>query len=205
MSYCHICPGGLSNIALTLHPRMINEQILPYLTSTAAPCVAFTGIDVTGVAPSTQTQAVGATAVFTASATPTSGVLFRWKRGGVTLGNGTQPGGSVVSGATSPTLTISNLSSADAGAYTAEAYNFCGTDASDPAMLAVVGAGCDGIDFNNDGVSPDTGDIDDFLSVFGGGSCSTGTCNDIDFNNDGVAPDTTDIDAFLRVFGGGDC
>jgi hypothetical protein len=67
---------------------------------------------------------------------------------------------------------------------------------------------CDSLDFNNDGVSPDTGDIDDFLSVFGGGPCSTDPtpgCNDLDFNNDGVAPDTTDIDAFLSVFGGGPC
>jgi hypothetical protein len=67
---------------------------------------------------------------------------------------------------------------------------------------------CDSLDFNNDGVSPDTGDIDDFLSVFGGGPCSTDPtpgCNDLDFNNDGVAPDTTDIDALLSVFGGGPC
>jgi hypothetical protein len=65
---------------------------------------------------------------------------------------------------------------------------------------------CDAIDFNNDGVAPDTGDIDDFLSVFGGGPCSNDpNCNDVDFNNDGVAPDTGDIDAFLRVFGGGPC
>jgi hypothetical protein len=88
----------------------------------------------------------------------------------------------------------------------------------DPAYLVTPGAvnmgcvptgpSCDDVDFNNDGVSPDTTDIDDFLSVFGGGPCSTDPtpgCNDIDFNNDGVAPDTTDIDAFLRVFGGGDC
>jgi hypothetical protein len=70
------------------------------------------------------------------------------------------------------------------------------------------GPTCDSLDFNNDGVSPDTGDIDDFLSVFGGGPCSTDPtpgCNDLDFNNDGVAPDTTDIDSFLSVFGGGPC
>jgi hypothetical protein len=65
---------------------------------------------------------------------------------------------------------------------------------------------CDSIDFNNDGVSPDTQDLVDFLSVFGGGACSNDPlCNDIDFNNDGVAPDTEDIDDFLSVFGGGDC
>ncbi len=67
---------------------------------------------------------------------------------------------------------------------------------------------CDDIDFNNDTLFPDTADIDDFLSVFSGGPCSTAPapgCNDIDFNNDTLFPDTADIDAFLRVFSGGVC
>ncbi|HEX2838126.1 MAG TPA: hypothetical protein VHN77_08375 [Phycisphaerales bacterium] len=64
---------------------------------------------------------------------------------------------------------------------------------------------CDAIDFNGDGLFPDTADIDDFLSVFSGGPCSTGTCGDIDFNNDGLYPDTTDIDSLLSVFSGGAC
>ncbi|MFO0830283.1 MAG: hypothetical protein U0637_00435 [Phycisphaerales bacterium] len=64
---------------------------------------------------------------------------------------------------------------------------------------------CDSIDYNNDGLFPDTADIDDFLSVFSGGPCSTGTCADIDFNNDGLFPDTLDIDSLLSVFSGGAC
>jgi hypothetical protein len=65
---------------------------------------------------------------------------------------------------------------------------------------------CDAIDFNNDSLFPDTGDIDDFLSVFGGGPCSNDpNCGDIDFNNDGLFPDTSDIDSFLSVFSGGLC
>ncbi len=64
---------------------------------------------------------------------------------------------------------------------------------------------CDAIDFNGDGLYPDTADIDDFLSVFSGGSCSTGTCGDIDFNNDCLFPDTSDIDSLLSVFSGGPC
>jgi hypothetical protein len=67
-------------------------------------------------------------------------------------------------------------------------------------------SGCDSIDFNNDGLFPDTGDIDDFLSVFSGGPCSNDpNCNDVDYNNDGLFPDTLDIDAFLSVFSGGPC
>ncbi|HEX2836810.1 MAG TPA: hypothetical protein VHN77_01650 [Phycisphaerales bacterium] len=62
-----------------------------------------------------------------------------------------------------------------------------------------------GIDFNNDGVYPDTQDINDFLAVFSGGPCPTQSCNTIDFNGDGLFPDTSDIDAFLSVFSGGPC
>jgi glucose/arabinose dehydrogenase len=73
------------------------------------------------------------------------------------------------------------------------------------ASTTVLLGGCDPIDFNGDGLFPDTADIDDFLNVFSGGPCSTGTCGDIDFNNDGLFPDTADIDSLLRVFSGGAC
>ncbi|MFO0830208.1 MAG: cytochrome c peroxidase [Phycisphaerales bacterium] len=64
---------------------------------------------------------------------------------------------------------------------------------------------CDTIDFNQDGLFPDTADIDDYLSVFSGGPCLTGICNDVDFNNDGLFPDSDDLDQFLLVFSGGPC
>ncbi len=73
-------------------------------------------------------------------------------------------------------------------------------------FLPPTGPACDGIDFNMDGLFPDTTDIDDFLSVFSGGPCSNDPlCGDIDFNNDGLFPDTADIDALLSVFSGGPC
>ncbi len=69
-----------------------------------------------------------------------------------------------------------------------------------------VSPNCDSIDFNNDGLYPDTADIDDMLSVFSGGSCSNApNCHDIDFNNDGLYPDTADIDQLLLAFSGGGC
>ncbi len=65
---------------------------------------------------------------------------------------------------------------------------------------------CDCIDFNRDGLFPDTLDIDDFLSVFSGGTCSNDpNCGDIDFNNDTLFPDTLDIDSLLSIFSGGPC
>jgi hypothetical protein len=65
--------------------------------------------------------------------------------------------------------------------------------------------GCDAIDFNRDGVFPDTQDIFDLVFVFSSGACPTPLCNDIDFNNDGVFPDNQDIFDFVFVFGGGAC
>lgn len=64
---------------------------------------------------------------------------------------------------------------------------------------------CGDIDFNNDGLFPDTQDIADYLDVFAGGACPTPRCDSIDVNRDTLFPDTADIEAFLRVFGGGAC
>jgi hypothetical protein len=64
-------------------------------------------------------------------------------------------------------------------------------------------AGCDSIDFNNDGLFPDDTDLVEFLAVLAGSPCDA--CNDIDFNNDGLFPDDSDLLAFLRVLAGGDC
>ncbi|MFO0830350.1 MAG: hypothetical protein U0637_00775 [Phycisphaerales bacterium] len=64
---------------------------------------------------------------------------------------------------------------------------------------------CDSIDFNGDTLFPDVQDIFDFIFVFAGGACPTGTCHDLDFNNDGLIPDSMDISALISVFGGGPC
>jgi uncharacterized membrane protein len=69
---------------------------------------------------------------------------------------------------------------------------------------------CDSLDFNNDTITPDSADLDDFIAVLSGGpaACSTFPspgCNDLDFNNDGLVPDSGDLDAFIRRLGGGAC
>jgi hypothetical protein len=71
--------------------------------------------------------------------------------------------------------------------------------------LGPAGPTCDSVDFNNDGLFPDTQDLSDFLAVYAGAPCPTTACGDIDFNNDALFPDTTDIDALLSVFSGGPC
>ncbi len=92
-----------------------------------------------------------------------------------------------------------------AGVFLGTSYGLS-TSVNTITSFQLRGPGCDPIDFNNDGLFPDTADIDDFLSVFSGGACSNDpACGDIDFNNDGLFPDTLDIDSLLSVFSGGAC
>ncbi len=110
------------------------------------------------------------------------------------------PDGETIAGGTARTFTLLPDCDTSAG------------DPYEPDCVADTGCGielpqwaCDSLDYNNDGLFPDTADTDDFLSVFSGGPCSTGDCNDIDYNNDDTFPDTVDIDAWLSVFSGGPC
>jgi hypothetical protein len=69
---------------------------------------------------------------------------------------------------------------------------------------------CDSLDFNNDTITPDSADLDDFIAVLSGGpsACSTFPtpgCNDLDFNNDAIFPDSADLDSFISRLAGGAC
>jgi hypothetical protein len=70
-------------------------------------------------------------------------------------------------------------------------------------------AGCDDIDFNNNGVFPEDQDVIDFFDVLAGGTPVTcdpvAGCNDIDFNNNAVFPEDQDVVDFFNVLAGGSC
>lgn len=86
--------------------------------TTAAPAIT--------TQPASVTVEVGATATFTVAATGTLPINYQWRK------NGT-----VVIGATGTSLTLSNVQSADAGAYTVTVTNGFGTVTSSPATLTV--------------------------------------------------------------------
>jgi hypothetical protein len=94
--------------------------------------------------------------------------------------------------------------------HASDCSNIC-TSVRSPAFASAIAArtcptGCDTVDFNRDGLLPDTLDVSDFLSVFAGGPCTNApVCGDVDFNNDGLFPDTSDVASFLSVFAGGAC
>ncbi len=137
-------------------------------------------------------------------------ITYQWRRNGVDIVNGVQPSGAVFAGATTASLTITDITQDEAGSYNVLVTASCASIVSNAVPVDVVGASpfpCDNIDFNNDCSAFDPLDIEAFFSVFSEGGCipANATCNDIDFNNDGSLFDPIDIDAFLSVFSEGPC
>ena len=84
--------------------------------------------------PADQTVCEGATATFTTTASGPGTITFVWKKGATVLNNGDL--GGRVSGATTNSLSISNVQLSDADTYTVEATGECNT-ATQSATLTV--------------------------------------------------------------------
>ncbi len=82
--------------------------------------------------PAGQMVPPGGTAVFTVGAAGTPSLNYRWKRAGADLNNGGN-----VSGATSATLTLSNVQSGDLASYSVAVSNTVGFALSAPAALTL--------------------------------------------------------------------
>ncbi len=98
--------------------------------------------------PSSQYADRGSNVTFTATpGTGFPGLTQKWIKDGVTLVNGPTGTGSTISGATGPSLTVSNCSGFDAGSYRSILTNACGDDSSNVATLTFspsAGVGPDG-------------------------------------------------------------
>ncbi|MBA4150529.1 MAG: immunoglobulin domain-containing protein [Verrucomicrobia bacterium] len=82
--------------------------------------------------PVSRTNVLGTTATFSVTATGEGTLQYQWKKEGDPLSNGGK-----ISGATSSTLSITDVSGDDAGIYTAVVSNGSASDTSDPATLVV--------------------------------------------------------------------
>lgn len=153
MSYCHGCAGGVGNIALTLQQRMIDERVLPYL-STVSCDLSWAGAEFTSQ-PGNVSTGPGGTAVFTAVVVGDPGLSLRWHRNGIPLIDGDG-----IAGSDTATLTINPVRVALAGEYTLIVTTDCDTLSSNPATLTVCPA-----DYNLDGTL-DFFDYLDFVADF---------------------------------------
>lgn len=86
--------------------------------------------------PSSLTKVQGETATLSVVATGGGTLTYLWMKGPLVVADGTMPSGSVISGATTATLSISNVQAAEAGAYTCRVSNFTSVESS-PATLTV--------------------------------------------------------------------
>ncbi|MDB6057456.1 MAG: Extracellular serine protease precursor [Verrucomicrobiales bacterium] len=88
--------------------------------------------------PSSLTLNAGQTANFSGSATGSGSVSYQWKKGASALSNGSQTGGSVVTGATTANLTVTGVTYQDEGAYTLTATGTYGAAAATTAANLTV-------------------------------------------------------------------
>jgi bacillolysin len=93
-------------------------------------CLVQSGAPVISSAPQSQTLAVGATASLTVVAAGDAPLSYQWLKDG-----------SVLSGATQPTLTLVNVQGLDAGSYSVIVTNGAGSASPDAALLTVLTPG----------------------------------------------------------------
>jgi len=98
-----------------------------------------------GLQPVSQTTAVGATVTFMITASGTRPLTYQWRKGGMILTDSGK-----VSGAATPTLTLTDVQTSETGGYTVVVSNRFGTATSDEASL-IIGT----LDTDGDGVPDD--------------------------------------------------
>ncbi len=97
--------------------------------------------------PQTQSLVPGANASFSVVAAGYGTLTYQWKRSGQDLADGPAPGGGMISGTTTPSLTITGVQQSDGGVYTCAVSNTCGSALSNGALLGTPVS----TDFDGDG------------------------------------------------------
>lgn len=201
MSYCHLCSGGMSNVRMEFHARTINEEMMPFI-ETEAPCNLIVVPPIFTVQPVSAAPLCGTNVALNSEAVTLGPIAFRWLRNGIELVDGPN-----YQGATTPTLTILNVSQELAGNYVSSATNIC--EQTTTSAVAVVAPRCfTRGDCNCDGVI-DNFDLDAFvLALINPISFSIEypQCDPLaaDINGDGVVTNF-DIDPFIHCLIAGAC
>jgi hypothetical protein len=186
MSYCHICPGGMSNLRMELGPRPA-AAVRAYLDSRPS-CGIVPTITITQQ-PSFAGACPGNAFTLAVAASGNTTRTFQWRRNG-----------SPIPGATASTLAFSPITINDLATYDCVIASGCLSVTTEPASLSFAGCPCNP-DFNADG-NVDQDDLACLAQLIGGDpSCSS---LDPDFNADGNV-DQDDLDALAQVVAGGPC
>jgi len=127
MSYCHTCDGGIANMVLRFHERVLDEEIFPYLQNDL-PCVLSDAAVFITQQPAGAVACVSNPVTFSVAAEGQPPLSYQWRKDGIGI-----------SGATGATYTIDVVTEADAGMYDVVISNLCGETASDAVELTITG------------------------------------------------------------------
>ncbi len=160
-------------LTATHHGQHLLENAVCWAAGLVAPSVVDHPLD--------QTVSIGATVEFAVTASGSSPLAYTWRRNGITIPN-----------AGSPTLTLTDVQTADAGMYDVVVSNPCGEVISQSATLTVNACLAD---FNGD-TQVDFFDVQSFLQAFAAEDPSANIVPDGVF-------DFFDVQAFLGIFSAG--
>lgn len=183
MSYCHICPGGMSNIVARFHERIINETVMPYLAGES--CMPELVTPVFLSQPQSQQSCVGQWALFTVQLASWDPLTYQWRKDGVPIED-----------ETGSSLLLSGVDWEDGGVYDVAVSNDCETVFSQPAELTVytiLG------DLTGDGTVGHT-DLAGLLAAWGSQPGDPTWNPDADLDGDGVVGHS-DLAALLANYG----
>ncbi|MBU0616866.1 MAG: hypothetical protein KKI02_04045 [Planctomycetes bacterium] len=190
MSYCHLCPGGMTNIRLEFHSRMIDEAILPHLADPDT--VELCDLTVEEVSITDQPDDVvaceGGPASFAVTATGYPALSYQWRKDGVDI-----------PGADQDSYAIASVTFADAGDYDVLVSNTCGSATSATATLTVCPPILGDVDHDCD---VDLEDLATLLANYGVQSGASYEDGDLDGDGD---VDLSDLAALLGHYGQAGC
>ncbi|MHC4416699.1 MAG: M12 family metallo-peptidase [Planctomycetota bacterium] len=187
MSYCHSCDGGIANIKLMFHQRVLDEEILPYLAGgpDGIPCqLPAGGVNITEQ-PIGATVCVGDPVVFEVVVEGDPPLSFQWRHNGLDI-----------NGAINSTYLIPAATLLHAGIYDVVITNDCGEVTSDIAVLTVDDCGPPPCPWDCQTLPDGEVNIADFLAILAQWGQVGTSC---DFDGGGVS--ITDFLTFLGRFG----
>jgi len=119
-------PAGTNNVLVTAID--INNN-----TNTCAFTILVVDLPTITSAPVSATNLAGTTVHFTVAASSPTPINYQWKKGNTSLNNSGN-----ISGVTTATLTISNISPSDDGTYSVDVSNLAGTSTASAALTVAV-------------------------------------------------------------------
>jgi hypothetical protein len=192
MSYCHICPGGMSNMRMEFGPR-VSQVIRTYIDNRPATCGLFASVSI-GTQPLSQEACIGEPLTLTVAATGVGQRKFQWRRNGVNI-----------NGAINPTYTISTVSASNVGTFDCVVTAGCASATSEPAVVTAATCPADPCDYDyNQDENVDLLDAQQMAQVFVGLLTPGANWLSGDLNNDENA-DLTDAQLLATFVVTGNC